>query len=348
MVGWILDKPRMWGLGSAIGPLAFFAFLIVLFIAHQNSVVYPKDDQGLYAYHQDQCERPVDKGRMVEVENTLSNVGYALAGVFVLIRAGSWAGHLLGISLVALSIMSGLYHGTLEKTPQVLDVAGVYAVLLALSIYISYVHVQAEHPLRAPPLWLWLASAGVWVILAVATFLLFDAANLVAQIAMTAVVAAIAALCLALSKAPSLAGWVLALPLLIAIALLGYLMRASFGWDSTAVFIILIVLLVIQVALVFASAPSLDWGTLGWEVAVLGGVFAVAVIPRLADGYSKTGTVISRKLMCSLDSPLQAHAVWHLLSALALLLAYDLMTQFNRDASDWPAVLPRATAWQRS
>jgi hypothetical protein len=221
-------------------------------------------------------------------------------------------------------------------------------VLLALSTYISFVHAQAEHPLSAPSLWLWLVSAGVWVILAVATLLLFGAANVVALIVMTAVVAAIAVLCLALSKASALAGWVLALPLLIAIALLGYLMRASFGWDSTAVFIILIVLLVIQVALVFGSAPSPDWGTLGWEVAVLCGVFALAVIPRLADGYTKTGTVVSRKLMCSPDFFLQAHAFWHLLSASALLLGYDLMTQFNRDASDRPAVLPRATAWQRS
>ena len=208
MIGAIVGKSHMWGLGSTIAMLVFFAFLIVLAITHHNPVTYPSDDQSLTKYHEDQCERPADKGWMVEVENTLSNVGYMFAGVFVLFRAGSWAGHLLALNLVLLSIMSGIYHGTLAETPQQLDVAWVYAALLALSTYVSFVQARAERPFDVSR-WVWIGFATGWVILALLMLVLFQVTGLVALVALTLVIGGISGLCLLTQKAVPQLVWVI-------------------------------------------------------------------------------------------------------------------------------------------
>jgi hypothetical protein len=272
------------------------------------------------------------------VENTLSNVGYMFAGIFVLFRTASWAGHLLAFNLVVLSIMSGVYHGTLAAMPQQLDVAWVYAVLLALSIYASFVHAQAERPFAISP-WIWIGIAAGWAVLALLILVLFHVTGLIALIVLTLVIAGIGGLCLLIQKVLAPLSWVVAPVCFVGIPWLSYLMRHSFGWDSDAVFAILVALLIGQLALVFGSARALNWGMLGWELVIIGAVLVCGLVVRVADGYAKNAAgVVHRKPMCWPDFFVQPHALWHLLGAAALLLGYDLLTQLNRAGSDRPAL----------
>jgi hypothetical protein len=335
VIGLVPEKSHMWALGFAVGVLAFFIFLTALAIGHRNSTVYPQDDQHLASFHSDQCERPVDQGWMAEVQNTLSNVGYALAGMLILLRVRSWAGHLLGLNLLLLSFMSALYHATLTETPQKLDVAWVYAALLALQVYASFVHVQAENPFRVSP-GIWIGCGCGWVVLAAILLFGFHAKEFVGLVCLTVFVATAEALCFLSRKAAPVLAWVLAPALLLGIPVFGYLIKDTFNWDSDAVFPILTVLLIMQLALIFASTNALKWELVGWELLPIVLTLAFGLFFRLADGYGTNSLgFVDRKLLCHPDWWFfQAHANWHLLSAAALLLSYDLLVQFQRRSGD--------------
>jgi hypothetical protein len=346
MIGMVADKPRMWALGGAGALLIFIILLIFLAITNSDSVIHPTGDQNLYSLHSDQCEQP-RSGWVFEVENTLSNFGYALAGLLILLRVTSWAGHLLGVSLVLLSITSGLYHATLTPTTQLLDVVWVYAALLSLSVYASYVHVQAERPFQLSR-WFWICCGAAWAILALIVLVLFQMAGLAALICLTLFVVVVEALCFLSRRVLSELTWVVAPVLFVAVPLFGFMIKQSFRWDSDAVFAILAALLIFQLAFLIATAKSLDSILVGWELTGIGVVFALGLFFRLGDGYTKhiTGEMefVQRKLLCHPDALVQPHALWHLLGALALLLSYDLMVQFSRanagEAADRTVMLP--------
>jgi hypothetical protein len=346
MIGAVPDKKKMWALGASIGVLVFFIFLMALAMLHRGTVNYPRDDAGLYKYHQDQCERPVSRSWMAEVHNTFSNVGYALAGVLILLRVRSWAGHVFGFNLILLSIMSGLYHATLRGSPQALDVAWVYAALLSLSVYVSYTHVQARDPLDVP-IGVWIGSGVAWAILFGLSFLFNN--GLATFLIMSLFIVAATAICYVLEKFPTFLNYVVPVLLVIAIPLLGYGMKVDFGWDSTWVFAALVGLVIIQLTFVMASAPKVRWSLVFPELLIIGAVFGSGILFRLGDGYHIVEKVVERKFLCFPDSLFfQAHAAWHVIGAAALVLAYDLMVQFqtNRDgdAGDCTVILPETSA----
>jgi hypothetical protein len=305
MIGAVPDKPKMWALGSSIGVLVFFVFLIALAMLHRGTVTYPQDNVGLSKFHQDQCERPVSKSWMAEVHNTISNVGYALAGVLILLRVRSWAGHLFGLNLILLSIMSGLYHATLRSTPQDLDVAWVYAALLSLSIYVSYTHTQERDPFDVP-IAVWIACGVGWAVLFGLSFLFNK--GFITLLMMSLFVVAATAICYVLEKFPTFLNYVVPVVLLIAIPLLGYGMKVDFHWDSTWVFAALVALIIMQVVLVIASASKVKWRMVVPELLVIGGVFGIGLLFRLGDGY-QNDALKTPKFLCSPDSFPSARAL---------------------------------------
>ncbi|MBW8886156.1 MAG: hypothetical protein JF616_00245 [Fibrobacteres bacterium] len=330
--------------------LVFFAFLAGIAIFNHNDTVYPRDDLGLYAYHSDQCERPVDRSWMAEVENTLSNAGYVLAGALILLRAGSWAGLMYGANLVVLGAMSALYHATLgHGVPQIVDVAWVYAALLSLSTYASYVLMQRPEPLKIPLLWL-LISGGLFVALGIVVTIMFGMGGLIPFIVLSLVVAGFGVLCFIGEKVLSTFVWITVPFLALAIPILGIFIKAEFGWDSDAVFAIMVVLLIIQLMLVITGAEKVDGLQLGWQLPLIVVLLGLGLLFRLGDGYkSETqadGTqVVTQHFLCGPDWAVQPHALWHLIGGAALLMAYDLLTRFQpsgRTPIDRPLIFPDA------
>lgn len=349
MIGFVPDRSQIWVSGISIGLLVFFLFLGAVFALHSNTTVYPQDDLSLRrTVHSDQCERPKDQGRLVEVQNTLSNAAYALAGMFVLLCVTSWAGHMLGINLILLSIFSGLYHATLTHLMQVFDVAWVYAALMSLSVYISYVQMQIERPYGFPRIY-WIAGGGLLAAGFIILPVLFHSEallTLISLICLTLFVATVAALLWVVRNWITELGYVVIPALFVGVPILGYLMRDKFGWDSDAVFPILILLLIVQLLMLGAAARSINWNVAGLEL----GVLMLAILPgflfRLLDGYHDNGT---RKALCSPDLAFQAHAYWHLLSAVALLLAYDFVARFQpvgEKFQDIPVFFPKSSAYE--
>jgi hypothetical protein len=78
------------------------------------------------------------------------------------------------------------------------------------------------------------------------------------------------------------------------------------------------------------------------EFVILGIVFILGILPRLLDGYGLTDTTpqtVFRKAFCGPDDPLQAHAVWHFMSAIALALTYDLLEKARPVYESSPATI---------
>lgn len=326
----LLDRKQpAWLLGLVAGLLVFMAFLAIVSIAHRNAATYPRRDADLVQVHKDQCERPGDQARIVEVQDTLSNAAYALAGAFILVFATAWAGRLLGLNLLLLSITSGLYHATLSHLPQVLDVAWVYAALLSLSTYVSFAHTRAASPYGLPPLVLGIVG-GVLLLGCIAFSVLFDAREGFAFLMLALLVAGVNGACYASARWSATLVAIVAPALFLGIPALGFLMRNNLGWDSDAVFPMLVLLLLVQLFLLFYTAGPLDTPRMGWEIALVAAAIIPGFVVRLGDGYTGSG---ARHFLCNPDGLVQAHALWHILSALGLLLAYDLVAQFQRDGS---------------
>jgi len=346
MRGFVPEQNAFWTMALATSFLAFFIFLGGLEIFHKNTTTYPTDLADLKALHKDQCEKPVNRGRIVEVENTLSNIGYAVAGAIILLCAWSWIAQALGATLVLLAIFSGLYHATLDPDPQVYDVVFVYAALLVLSAYISHVHIANPNFFNIGAIY-WIVAAAFLPISYLVIIVLLQTApgtTLVAYICLLLFVAAIYALAWATRASGDFAIFLFAALVMIATLAISYLARAKFGWDSTAVFPILIVLLSLQIVLLAAMAGPIRWGVVGWELALLIVVAVPGFVARLSDGYDDSA---HPKWLCSPTAPIQAHAVWHLLSAGALLIGYDLVSRFQLaagDSADRPVVLRQESA----
>lgn len=163
------NKMAMWIIAGASvlvvgGVLALFQGAI------DGHIVYDKSDAALYCVHNDQCERPGSGKLIAETQNTFSNLAYLFFGVCVLVRAcrsGAPAPArpgpvMFGIALCFLAAFSGYYHATLNfdgtvdaagalrlvdnkghcvaaahhsDSPQLLDIVGVYMVLIVLFLY---------------------------------------------------------------------------------------------------------------------------------------------------------------------------------------------------------------------
>src|SRR5215831_15178484 len=157
----------MW-LISGITVFVLAVVLVFLQLIADGRVQYDRSDTALYCVHNDQCERPGSGKLIAEFQNTLSNLAYLLFGVCVLVRAGRYGSAdrgrpgllMFGAALCFLAVCSGWYHATLNfagtrtadgvvrayvdqgqlvcrpvanptDTPQLLDIVGVYAALIA-------------------------------------------------------------------------------------------------------------------------------------------------------------------------------------------------------------------------
>lgn len=347
MLTLISQRAPAWLLGLVGGLLFFLVFVGAVSIIHIGTKAYPQadshltpqqQDNVLAQYHDDQCERPRSGAAIAEWQNTLSNFGYAVVGALICLYGTHWVAQLLGLNLIILSVTSGLYHATLDHGPQVADVGSVYAVLLALSAYVSLSHTRAPRP-YAVPVWLPIVIGAVVVTAGVILSLTQRnpenrLPNLIGTAALPVIVVAINLALYACRYIDRRLVFVVAPVLFIGIPVLGLLMRSTFGWDSTAVFILLVMLLTGQLVYLIVTARSCA-PRIGWEIGAIVAVLVPSFVLRLSDGYATSRVddqlVATRHLLCAPDSFIQPHALWHVLSAAGLLLAYDLVAQFQRD-----------------
>jgi len=130
--------------------------------------------------------------------------------------------------------------------------------------------------------------------------------------------------------------WLLWSLTLIAVAGVSYIIKPDLHWDSTAVFAVMMGFMLSVLGVNWTlSKNSLPFA----EVAILAIVFILGIVPRVLDGYDVSGAMVHRKPFCGPDEPLQAHAVWHVLSAIALALTYDLLQKARPVYESSPATI---------
>lgn len=379
---------KMW---IVAGGLVFVLGVVLLFLQWQvpGKITYDASDQALYCVHDDQCERPGSEKLIAEVQNTLSNLAYLLFGVCVLVRAGREGVPmrrrpgmvLFGVTLCFLAICSGYYHATLNfagtddghgglravlnefhklvclndpdrsEMPQLLDMIGVYAVLMALLLYGIEGLVTKDFGGVPVGSVVWAVVLGLVIpVIALAAFA--QAEGVKASLALAIMLGVLAMLTLArqaLARGPDAegvrrwVGWVLwAVVLALALAF-SYAFKAQFRWDSTMVFAAMMGLM--------AGVLGVNWSLSrnpipGPEFVILAIVFLLGIAPRVMDGYhlADEDTRVARKVFCSPDGLLSAHACWHVLSAVALALCYDLVEKSRAvyDGAGGTLLLPQS------
>ncbi len=293
--------PPLSGRARILTVAVIAAFFIVAFLGlvlgnglHRNP--HPPEQR------EDQCEPlTTDKDPnavVLEPQNTWSNWAYLLVGVVILYRSRNLLGAFVGLNLAFEFLFSALYHGKLTDSTQFMDVAWIYVLLLSLIVWASQ-------------------SVFVWV---------YDAPR-------------------AGSSEPLARDWVSAtghpyLDYKVLVTLGAALSTVGLGIaircihpDSTRAtlglaFILAIVMFLvylwklISLLLRFVWPPELPpWHWDHWlEFGLMVVVGITALVVRLSDGISDG----QDKWLCSRhEGTLQAHAVWHVLSALLVLVVYD-------------------------
>jgi hypothetical protein len=338
------NKLLMWLIGAG-GVLVAVLLFGGIALALTSQVTYPTDNASLRALHGDQCEQPKDNGVIVERQNTWSNLAYLLAGIFVLVRARTAVGRFYGGNLVLLSFMSGLYHATLgHGMPQALDVAWVYAVLFSLILKLSSAFTQTSD-LGRLSWWQWAIAGAIQLVLFFVATFAFEKTQVLAFLILSLLVVPLiqGALFLIVRTTGRPTPWYWWGVMTLLLTFFGFLIKKATGWDSDAVFPILVGNIFVLFLLVTFDALKRDdvkgmfpW-PLVWEIGLIVVVTGLGFTFRLTDGYREDTT---QKILCSPGGLFQAHAWWHILSALALLLVYDVVTQLERRDSPWVADRP--------
>lgn len=96
-----------------------------------------------------------------EPQNTVSNLAYAVAGLAILLAARRPASRALGLAGVFLGWGSGVYHASLLPEWRMIDILGVYAVLLCLLLVGAF---ALRRESDGSDLSGWLMAIGVWAI----------------------------------------------------------------------------------------------------------------------------------------------------------------------------------------
>jgi hypothetical protein len=247
----------------------------------------------------DQCETPRTDKMFVEFQNTWSNFGYLAAGLFVLYARPGVLGSMVGTNLCLMFLFSGWYHATLRPLVQAFDVAWIYGLLLSLIFYaISALgRLYADRSFRP----------GLVAALAIASPVFG---------VLTAILKYNDGLPGPLGDSDIMTGTLLGLLLLLVLEVLvfdGVLTRITFGWFSSSA------------QDIFGRQPldtlqKLKYATYTMAPTIVGGFV------RLTDGCGKP--------LCYPDSPFQAHALWHMLGALALFTTYNLFAQIRRSGEE--------------
>ena len=140
----------------------FLLCLIVVLILHFLKVhpwAHVTADRIAW-YHHEQCENVDTSGFFLQVHNFWSNFGYLAAGLLILCLSDIALGRAVGVVLIFLAFGSAWFHGTLTETGQTVDMAGVYAALLAMSAY-GFVEMT---PLEYDSIASWLIFSGAVVL----------------------------------------------------------------------------------------------------------------------------------------------------------------------------------------
>ena len=267
--------------------------------------------------HSDQCEGVQTDKIFAEPQNTLSNLAYLFAGLCIFIRAlrpgfneRRVPAVMVGASFCFLAAMSAYYHATLNdigaagvfpqcistgtKTPQVLDIVGVYLSLLSM-ICFGLDRLLRKRIAISPFNVLFILGA---VVVALAAWLL-PASGVSAENhpvmtgvsiwAMCAVWGVVAGLLIALGATPVVV-WIAWGGMVLVNAVFSLLMRTTFRFDSELVFPVLvgILLAVTALNLFLPDGDRRPRFALG-DILLMLSAFAVGIACRVLDGHVEIG-----------------------------------------------------------
>lgn len=339
------NKQLTWVLAAAIGG-GLLVLMTVLELGVKSTANSTANISLECIGRSDQCEAIADTRPMAEPQNTISNLAYLVAGIAIFVRslrAGFDRRRVpalsVGLCFCFLAVCSAYYHATLndipaagrlpacnpERTslPQYLDVVGVYLALLAIVCY-GLDRLMTKR-LEAGPL-------------SALTILFSVVVGLVAWIGPGAIGEmklwlqtgfAIWVLCgiwaaaigtMDYFRPTAWIVWVFWGVVLVVNTVFSAKMKGGFGFDSDLVFPVLVGLLLAIAAMniILPDRPGgLAWRASLTELLLTLAVFTIGIMVRVLDGTGHP--------LCSAGSVLQAHAVWHVMSALALLLTFDLI-----------------------
>jgi len=368
----VTNKNLAWIISSgAAGSVLVILSLFQLSIPSERNSMRDVSPQCLV--RGDQCEKVAETRILAEPENTLSNLAYLIAGIGILVRTLR-AGFdrtrvpqlMVGVAFCFLAVCSAYYHATLNNIhlvgrlpkcnpdapalSQYLDIVGVYLALISIICF------GFDRLLRKR------IELGAYSVLAIliATFvaLVFwiipaagapsESRPVMTGVLIWVIVGAWAAtIGFMIRGQPS--GWVVwtiwAL-MLIFIAGFSAAMRIMFHYDSDLVFPVLVGILVgvTTLNLVLPSSPTTGAFQLSLaEIGLTLSAFVVGIVLRVSDGGKTVDYIFQPKPLCSPEALVQPHAVWHVMSALALLLTFDLIEKSvagNVPDYNGPVLLP--------
>jgi hypothetical protein len=267
------------------------AFFIVAFLGLVLGHSLPRN---LHPSRDEQCEPlATDKdpsAAVLEPQNTWSNWAYLLAGSIILYRSRNLLGAFVGLNLAFEFLFSALYHSKLTESMQFIDVAWIYVLVLSLIVCAAQCVVTPFH----------------------------DAA--------------------CATELPDFSNWRFLVSLAIAAAtiFIGMMIRVIRP-DSTITTILLAGTLAAVLSFTYLWKllsnliqaiwpPELpDWHVVDTVDIILIFVFGLTALTfRFSDG---PGHILFD--WCTKDEgKLQPHAVWHVASALLVLVAYDFFCHY--------------------
>jgi Ceramidase len=124
--GWL----ALWG--------SFLILCVIVTLTYHFGHIKPWSDvtaDRIAWYHHEECENVDTSGVFLQVHNFWSNFAYLAAGMMIVCLNDSSIGRAVGVVLIFLAFGSAWFHGTLTEAGQTVDVAGVYAALLAMCAY---------------------------------------------------------------------------------------------------------------------------------------------------------------------------------------------------------------------
>lgn len=281
----------MKGLPRILTVTTITAFFVVAFLGLVLGSSLPRN---LHPTRGDQCEPLAtdkdSKAVVLESQNTWSNWGYLLAGALILYRSRNLIGAAVGLNLAFEFLFSALYHSKLTASMQFIDVAWIYVLLLSLiACAVQCVVTGLHDPARE-------------------------------------------------TEIPVFNNWrfLVALGIAAASIFLGILTRVIHP-DSTITTLFLAATLAVVIwfkylwklmssILRFIWPPELpDWRLADTIAVILTFVFG---IPALACRFSDGPDHILFNWCSRDEGTLQAHAVWHVTSAMLVLVTYDFLGHY--------------------
>jgi hypothetical protein len=258
------------------------AFFVVTFLALVlGKGLSTRPDAG----RPEQCEllatNTDPRAAVLEPQNTWSNFGYLVAGMFILYRSRNLLGAVVGLNLAFEFLFSSLYHAKLTDAMQTIDVAWIYVLLLALIAY-------AIQSLLLPQ---WAIKTGYPVL---------NAPVLIA--AGVAIVTVVVGLVMGIHK------------------------NDIFESTKTTIALVAMLLILLVVALVVAGMRGADAMAIVMPIVLIISTGIPTLFFKFSDGPKHA--IFN---WCCPKAVLQSHAAWHILSAVLVLVAYDLFANFSGD-----------------